>query len=97
VQVVSGPPALVRASLEVPPEFPVGYALLKVTVLDRHGNPVPHQAVTVKVTGGELAASLMTDANGKASSEIAWNSKATEGLITLSVPGAPTVTLKRAR
>jgi hypothetical protein len=95
ITVTSAEPAALKAVFSAVANNPPDRSLLMVTLRDKFGNPVPDQRVTVAIQGGEVEASLTTDANGQASSEVVWEADAAQRVLTISAGGAPPVTLRR--
>ncbi len=73
VRVTSGPPFRVDARLNALALSSPERNMLIVTVLDRYGNPVAGQRVTLDAPGSELQIPLITNKKGAAAGVIVWN------------------------
>jgi hypothetical protein len=82
VRVLPDTPSQLRAALGAVENNPPDRNLLTVTVLDRFGNPIRGQKVTVAIQGGELLGPLNTGEDGKAMAEIVWDAPPEKRLLT---------------
>lgn len=94
VRVVGGLPAVLKVTLGPVANNPPDRSQLTVLVLDRFGNPVAGQKVTATFDG-EVETPLVTDSNGRATSEIVWNAEPGHRTLTVSAGNAPPIILKR--
>lgn len=89
VRVDPGPPAPPRVSLTSVANCPPDRNLLTVVLRDIYGNPIPQQKVTVEVRKGALLGPLCTDAEGRTSAEVVWDTPPAQRVVVVSAGGAP--------
>jgi hypothetical protein len=94
MHVLCGHPAALKASLGPVANNPPDRNLLTITVLDRFGNPVDGVRAKFEIHAGQVEEPLITDARGRTSSEIVWDSDPGHRILTISIDGAPPITLR---
>ena len=94
VQVLCGPPAILKASLTSIPNYPAYYNQLSVSLTDKFGNPVEGAKIAIQLDGGELSATMTTDSRGTASSQVVWDVEPALRIVRISSGSAPVKVLK---
>jgi hypothetical protein len=95
IRVLAGTPAVVKATLKPADNNPPDRNLVQISVTDKWGNGVIGVRVNAVFKGGELLSPLITDAAGKASSEIVWDLDAPQRQCTLTCGSAAPLILKK--
>ncbi len=94
VQVTAGPPFRVDARLNALALASPERNMLTVTVLDRYGNPVAGQRVTLDAPGSDLQIPLITNKKGIANSILVWNLPPARRLLTAIAGAARSVPVR---
>lgn len=95
IEVKAGSAAKLTATLGSVANNPPDRNALTVTVTDKYGNAVVGVKVNAKVQGGQLEASLITDAKGIARSEVVWDAAPGGRKVTVSSPGTNAVAISK--